>query len=202
MVVPEGSSFVNCTNVFFRSSHTFTVFPPDCLCTMKDTEGLPFNLAISLWSLTTASWMGPARTHSLPGSSRRWSPGSEMTGHPHHAKVRFPPPLVFLGYLVAALVLNWFLPIPAPWPVQARLLGGVLIVGGLLLGGFAVSRMQHAPLQIRTSPPLRSSSRVLIVLHAIPSTLASRSSSWAVPSWREPCGACSWPRSLSPRSLA
>jgi len=71
-----------------------------------------------------------------------------MTGHTHHAKVRFPPPLVFLGNLVAALVLNWFLPIPAPWPVQARLLGGVLIVGGLLLGGFAVSRMHAA----RTSP--------------------------------------------------
>ena len=65
-----------------------------------------------------------------------------------HAQVMAAPPLVFLGYLISALISNWVIPFPTPWTPTLRALGGVLIVVGLLLGGSAVSQMIKA----HTSP--------------------------------------------------
>lgn len=64
-----------------------------------------------------------------------------------HARVMVAPPLVFLGYLVGALLLNWAVPIHAPGGAILEAAGGAAVATGLLLGGFAVSRM----LQARTS---------------------------------------------------
>lgn len=58
------------------------------------------------------------------------------------------PPLVFLGYLISALALNWFVPLPAPWTFVLRILGGLMVAAGLFLGGSAVSQMTRA----HTSP--------------------------------------------------
>ncbi len=65
-----------------------------------------------------------------------------------HAPMRVPPPLVFLGHLIAALILNWLFPIPDPWGSVFRLVGGAAVLAGLLLGATAVSRMLRA----HTSP--------------------------------------------------
>ncbi len=65
-----------------------------------------------------------------------------------HAQVMVLPPLVFLGYLVGALILNWIIPFPTPWTPTLRLLGGAGLAGGLLLAGSAVARMRRA----HTSP--------------------------------------------------
>lgn len=63
-----------------------------------------------------------------------------------HAQVLVPPPLIFLGYLVGALLLNWAVPFPIPSGSPVRAAGALLIVSGLLLGGFAISQMlkEHA----------------------------------------------------------
>ena len=71
-----------------------------------------------------------------------------MPAENEHVPLRFPPPLVFLAYFVAAVVLNWLVPFPEPWTTIPRILGGMGIVGGLALGGSAVLRMRRA----HTSP--------------------------------------------------
>ena len=65
-----------------------------------------------------------------------------------HAQIRFPPPMLFLVFLIGALVLNWLFPLPEPWTTILRTAGGVAVVAGLALGGTAVSQMRQA----RTSP--------------------------------------------------
>ncbi len=60
-----------------------------------------------------------------------------------HAQVFLTPPLVFLGYLVGALVLQWAVPFSLPWPMPLRLLGGVLVVAGFLLGTSAIREMRR-----------------------------------------------------------
>jgi protein-S-isoprenylcysteine O-methyltransferase Ste14 len=65
-----------------------------------------------------------------------------------HAPVRIAPPLVFAGHLLSAFVLHWLAPLHLgldPYEVPAGL---VLLLAGLLLGGFAVSRLMRA----HTSP--------------------------------------------------
>ena len=54
-----------------------------------------------------------------------------------HAVVPVPPPLIFVGYLAAALLLSWAVPVSAPWPALPRVLGGLAIVGGVWLVGAA-----------------------------------------------------------------
>lgn len=71
-----------------------------------------------------------------------------MQTEPAHASVRFPPPLIFLGYLVAALLLNWLFPAPEPWASVLRIVGGLVVVAGLALGFLALAQMKKA----RTSP--------------------------------------------------
>ncbi len=65
-----------------------------------------------------------------------------------HADVRVPPPLVFAGYLMGALLLRLASPLPMPWPADFRVVGAVALIIGLWLGFAAFSRMAAA----RTSP--------------------------------------------------
>jgi len=68
-----------------------------------------------------------------------------------HAQVMVPPPLVFLGYLIGALIVNWLIPFPAPWTFVLRVAGGLLVIAGFLLVGSAISQMRkaHTPLDPR-----------------------------------------------------
>jgi len=59
-----------------------------------------------------------------------------------HAQVMVPPPLVFLGYLIGVLILNWIVPFPAPWTLVLRLVGGLTVIGGILFVGSAFSQMR------------------------------------------------------------
>jgi protein-S-isoprenylcysteine O-methyltransferase Ste14 len=67
-----------------------------------------------------------------------------MSDTTDHAQVALPPPLIFLGYLLSALILHWAVPLPTPWPVPLRIVGGLLIILGLLLAASAVSKMRKA----------------------------------------------------------
>jgi len=65
-----------------------------------------------------------------------------------HARVMVAPPLVFLGYLIGALILNWVVPFPTPWTFLLRIVGGVIVIAGFLLAGSAFSQM----IKTHTSP--------------------------------------------------
>ena len=75
-----------------------------------------------------------------------------------HVEIRFPPPLMFLGFLVGALLLNWLFPFPEPWTTALRIAGGVAVIAGLALGGLAVSHMRRA----HTSPDPERSAAALV----------------------------------------
>ncbi len=61
-----------------------------------------------------------------------------------HAQVMAPPPLIFLGYLIGALVINWIIPFPEPWIFELRIVGGLMVIAGFLLGGSAIFQMRKA----------------------------------------------------------
>jgi protein-S-isoprenylcysteine O-methyltransferase Ste14 len=65
-----------------------------------------------------------------------------------HAQVMAPPPLIFLGYLIGALLLNWLIPLSAPWTLALRIVGGLMAIAGFLLAGSAISQMR----KVHTSP--------------------------------------------------
>jgi protein-S-isoprenylcysteine O-methyltransferase Ste14 len=71
-----------------------------------------------------------------------------MTSTADHARVALPPPLVFLGYLLSALLLQWAVPLHLPWPLPVRIIGGLLLVGGFVLGAAAVREMR----KLHTTP--------------------------------------------------
>jgi protein-S-isoprenylcysteine O-methyltransferase Ste14 len=75
-----------------------------------------------------------------------------------HAQILVPPPLVFLGYLLGALLLNRAVPFPIPWMDPAHAAGGIAVLIGLALGGAAVAAMvrQH------TSPGPHEPSTTLV----------------------------------------
>jgi hypothetical protein len=56
-----------------------------------------------------------------------------MTDDIDHVRIPVPPPLIFLGYLVAVLLLNRALPLSTPWTAILRVLGGLAILGGVWL---------------------------------------------------------------------
>ena len=60
-----------------------------------------------------------------------------------HAQIALPPPLVFLGYLVSAVIFQWLVPFPFPWPLPLRIIGGVVLIIGFLLAGSAVREMRR-----------------------------------------------------------
>ena len=75
-----------------------------------------------------------------------------------HARVMVPPPLVFLGYLAAALILNWFVPFPTPLTFILRIIGAIGVFTGILLVGLAFSRMVKA----HTTPDLTQPTTALV----------------------------------------
>jgi len=75
-----------------------------------------------------------------------------------HAQVMVPPPLVFLGYLIGALILNWLVPLALPWTFILRMVGGVMVVVGSWLAGSAISQMR----KVHTSPDPRESVTALV----------------------------------------
>lgn len=75
-----------------------------------------------------------------------------------HAQIRFPPPMLFLGFLIGALVLNWLFPLPEPWTTILRIAGSVAVISGLALGGTAVAHMRRA----RTSPDPERATTALV----------------------------------------
>ncbi len=66
-----------------------------------------------------------------------------MAGTNDRPDIPFPPPVLFLGYLVGAIVLQWLVPFPFPWPIPFRILGGVVLIGGFLLAASAVREMRR-----------------------------------------------------------
>lgn len=65
-----------------------------------------------------------------------------------HPQVMVMPPVVFLGYLIGALVLNWAVPFLIPWILLSRIVGGLLVVAGFALSSSAFRKMMVA----HTSP--------------------------------------------------
>ncbi len=81
-----------------------------------------------------------------------------MSENTDRAQVMAQPPLVFLGYLAGALILNWIIPFPTPWVLILRIIGGLAVVVGLSLGGSAFSQMRKA----HTTPDLRQPATALV----------------------------------------
>ncbi|HEX8991587.1 MAG TPA: isoprenylcysteine carboxylmethyltransferase family protein [Anaerolineae bacterium] len=81
-----------------------------------------------------------------------------MTSTSDHARISPPPPLVFLGYLLSALLLQWAVPFPLPWALPLRVLGALLLVGGFLLGAAAVREMR----KMHTTPDPRQPVTALV----------------------------------------
>jgi len=70
-----------------------------------------------------------------------------------HAGVLLPPPLVYLGVLVAGLALQYFSPL-APWAGPfSRVAGLGLVVAGLLLSATAAPRFRRAGTALRPNLP-------------------------------------------------
>lgn len=65
-----------------------------------------------------------------------------MAATTNHVRPAVPPPLVFLGYLLGAIILNWAVPFRLPWPLPFRILGGVIVMLGLLLAASAIREMR------------------------------------------------------------
>ncbi len=81
-----------------------------------------------------------------------------MPENTDHAQIPLPPPLIFLGYLVSALILNWAVPFAIPWTTALRVAGGLAVVGGLWLARSAVSQMMKA----HTTPDPRTATTALV----------------------------------------
>ncbi len=75
-----------------------------------------------------------------------------------HAQVMVPPPMVFLGYLIGALILNWVVPLPTPWIYIMRIVGGLAVVAGILFVSSAFSQM----MKTHTSPDPHQSVATLV----------------------------------------
>jgi protein-S-isoprenylcysteine O-methyltransferase Ste14 len=67
-----------------------------------------------------------------------------MTENNDHAQVKVPPPLIYLGYLIGALIINWVIPFPTPLTFILRIIGGLAVIMGALLVGSAFSQMMNA----------------------------------------------------------
>ncbi len=80
-----------------------------------------------------------------------------MAATTNHFRRALPPPLVFLGYLLGALILNWALPLRLPW-LPVRILGGLLVIGGLLLAASAIREMR----KLHATPDARRPAAALV----------------------------------------
>ena len=81
-----------------------------------------------------------------------------MTENADHPHLFLPPPAIFAGYLVGALILQWAVSFPTPWPLLLRILAGVLILAGIGLVGSAFSEMFKA----HTTPDAQQPSTALV----------------------------------------
>ncbi len=81
-----------------------------------------------------------------------------MSENIDRAQVIVPPPLVFLGYLVGALIINWAVPFPTPWTLNLRIIGGLAIAIGIFLVGSAFSQRRNA----HTTPDLSQPTTMLV----------------------------------------
>ena len=75
-----------------------------------------------------------------------------------HAQVRVAPPLVFLSYLIGALVVSRIISFPTPWTFPLRIDGGLMVIAGFVLAGSAISQMRKA----NTSPDPRHTVAALV----------------------------------------
>ncbi len=76
-----------------------------------------------------------------------------------HVQLILPPPLIYLGHLLSALVLQWVVPLPLPWPLPLRMLGAVLLGGGFALAALAVREMR----KMHTTPDPKQPATVLVI---------------------------------------
>jgi protein-S-isoprenylcysteine O-methyltransferase Ste14 len=74
------------------------------------------------------------------------------------AQVMVPPPLVFLGYLAGALILNWIIPLTTPWTLILRFIGELALITGILLVTLAFSQMMKA----HTTPDISRPTTALV----------------------------------------
>ena len=81
-----------------------------------------------------------------------------MTEHVDHARVVLPPPLVFAGYLLLAILLNLLIPLAAPWLGTFQDIAVLLVLGGLVLGGWCIRLMVRA----HTSPDPHRPTTILL----------------------------------------
>jgi protein-S-isoprenylcysteine O-methyltransferase Ste14 len=58
-----------------------------------------------------------------------------------HAQVLAPPPMIFVGYLIGALLLNWLLPFSAQ-TIPLRIVGGFALLAGIVSAGSAIFQMR------------------------------------------------------------
>lgn len=81
-----------------------------------------------------------------------------MAENNDRAQVMVPPPLVFLGYLIGALIINWAVPFPTPWMIILRIAGGTAVAAGILLIGSSFAQMRNA----HTTPDLSQPTSALV----------------------------------------
>ncbi len=75
-----------------------------------------------------------------------------------HVELILPPPLIFLGHLLSALILQWVVPLPLPWPAPLRVPGAVLLLGGFALAAAAVREMR----KMHTTPDPKQPVTILV----------------------------------------
>lgn len=83
---------------------------------------------------------------------------NNIASSPDHPKIALPPPFIFAGYLVSALILQGLVPFPTPWPLFSRILGGLLVVIAIALVASAFSEMAKA----HTAPDARQPTTALV----------------------------------------
>jgi len=76
-----------------------------------------------------------------------------------HVSLILPPPVIFLGHLVSALVLQLVVPLSLPWPMPLRALGAVLLLGGLGLAAAAVRELRR----MHTTPDPNQAVTTLVI---------------------------------------
>ena len=84
--------------------------------------------------------------------------GLHMAENTDRAQIPLPPPLISLGYLVSALVLNCAVPFATPWTTALRIVGGLAVAGGFWLAGSAFLQMRNA----HTTPEPHGSTTALV----------------------------------------
>jgi protein-S-isoprenylcysteine O-methyltransferase Ste14 len=77
-----------------------------------------------------------------------------------HVELILPPPLIYLGHLLSALVLQWAVPLtlPSRWNLPLRVTGALLVAGGLLLAAAAVREMRR----LHTTPDHHRATAALV----------------------------------------